>query len=437
MDNTLRDYLTPSELCPSNTQYGESVRLAVHALQLNPNAIWARLRLLVYTFGSDCLDYNGGVLDMTNGGAMLKETANRAAMAMCGASLARGIHKYDRYEEPLKKFVWKIYNNSRRTVREIYAKEIGSKEIDPMKKSVDEEFNKRFQKESIRKGMFKNADFYDVIVEMFGVCDGKPKEIKSGRKELENLYTINEWKALLLSYDLDSKTKGSLIEIISEAQAEFEESSKHSPGQEYREFSNNDANDAADSDRVWSINTSKTEKAKSVLSSHENDYANIVNTVQTITIPQTIIAGGEKKEKGKRIKLKHLQYSMSISELERALRALEEKNTRQLTDDLPSFNEYKEFYFAHSKWSTPRFRIANHVNIEIARICTWEGIDNKDEILNIVGVDYPKKIAEEIGEDVKYAKTLSAEKVRGIRDQNHYPMFTMFNEFMNSRMNNK
>ncbi|NLI19984.1 MAG: hypothetical protein GX418_00315 [Clostridiales bacterium] len=114
------DFLDPSELCPNDPAQGERVKVAVHALMLNPNDFQARLLLIQYAFGINALNFIGKypVFDeIRNRDRELFELANQVAMAFCCYKLARSIYKYDRYKHSLRSFVWLVYQYAKDTVR--------------------------------------------------------------------------------------------------------------------------------------------------------------------------------------------------------------------------------------------------------------------------------------------------------------------------------
>lgn len=118
------DYLDPLELCPNDPAKGERVKVAVHALMLNPNDMPSRFILLQYGFGDDALNYTGKfpVFEkLRYQDRELFELANQVAMAFCCYKLAQSIYKYDRYKYSLKSFIGHMYYYAKKTV-EGYAK---------------------------------------------------------------------------------------------------------------------------------------------------------------------------------------------------------------------------------------------------------------------------------------------------------------------------
>ncbi len=114
------DYLDPLELCPNDPAEGERVKIAVHALMLNPNDYQARFLLLQYTFGENALFYIGKnpvFQEMRDQDREFFELANQVAMAFCCYKLARCIHKYDRHKYSLHSFIWHVYRYAKDTVK--------------------------------------------------------------------------------------------------------------------------------------------------------------------------------------------------------------------------------------------------------------------------------------------------------------------------------
>ncbi len=75
----------------------EEIRYAALCLMLNPNAYWARMKLIYYALDEALLSDKPVVL---------------AATAVTATRLARGIYRYDRYKGPLKSFIYYCYRKA-------------------------------------------------------------------------------------------------------------------------------------------------------------------------------------------------------------------------------------------------------------------------------------------------------------------------------------
>jgi hypothetical protein len=138
------DYLDPLELCPKDRAEGEKVKVAVHALMLNPNYFSARLVLMMYVFGNNALYFIGKspvFVELRDRNRELFELANQVAMAFCSYKLAQCIYKYDRRSYSLKSFIWHIYRYAKETVKG-YVKKVSGVFVasDPRNKQLADEF---------------------------------------------------------------------------------------------------------------------------------------------------------------------------------------------------------------------------------------------------------------------------------------------------------
>ncbi|MDR1727444.1 MAG: hypothetical protein LBT74_05895 [Acidobacteriota bacterium] len=109
------DYLSPEQVYPSGRQpsagfEAEEVKYAVLCLMLNPNATWARFKLLWYAFG-----------DKTRGRGIADEVEFLAAKAFTITRLARSIHKYDRHRQTLQSFIFHVFDYAKKDVHDVKA----------------------------------------------------------------------------------------------------------------------------------------------------------------------------------------------------------------------------------------------------------------------------------------------------------------------------
>lgn len=358
------DFLDPSELCPDDPAEGKRVKVAVHALMLNPNDYQARFAVMQYAFGVNALYYIGKFPifhEIRDQDRELFEFANQVVMAVCCHKLALSIHTYNRYQYSLRSYIWHIYGFAKNTV--------------------------------------------------YGYVKTAPG------------------------------AKGALGSDCPRLAREFEAYLN----------ADSDARDAL----AYHINTQWAESVSSALSKHVGDFGVPAGVVRTRKVEDGSDSPPDEAKREKKYhfeQLKYVAFDMSFEECKDAIAALEMHNAPLYKEAAPKprpappeiqFECYTRFYLQNSKNHTFSQIVNNAVNLEIGRLFTCEK-KSLAEILESLGPDYPRKIAEKLAHDPSAAraygidpseaekfdpsaaKLLTPVTVRGRVYQNHIPMLKLF-----------
>jgi hypothetical protein len=408
----IKDYLASAELSPQSHKAGDNIRLAVHALMLNPNGYWARTRLIEWQFGEKAFDHDGKVLDkLEKIEPELAILANQAAMSFCAAKIAMEIHKFDRYGKySLDQFIMLQYYNARQTVRDYYVDEIGKGRPKNAAANKDKEYKARINEEFAE--VFGSRSVREIVKELLTGYDVSAPEEK---------HTKTEWQELLLNNAAFQDGRNEILEI-------FEEETASVPAIEYEEHRYDDDTEQQQSHSTTSL---ENDMQKSMMSKYANEHKKDVKIVKEGQVGGKIVpdekTGRPKKVDWHLAQLTYLQYDMSSEELAAALAALKEHGTPQYAGApyappppsepepaMPDFEEFKVFFLDRRNSNTPREKIYDQVDLEILKKYHWEKITNRFKILGLLGDNLPFTVADEIGEDRSEAEKLTEGVVRGV-----------------------
>ncbi|MDR2909107.1 MAG: hypothetical protein LBU86_04415, partial [Oscillospiraceae bacterium] len=421
----IRDYLASAELSPSSLESGDKIRLAVHSLQLNPNAYFARLDLIKWQYGEEALEYNGKVLDkLEQIEPELAQIGNRAAMSFCAAKIAMEIHKFDRYGDmSLDHFIKVQYNNAKKTVRDLYVRKIGKGRPKKAATNKDAEYRARIDAEFAE--VFGSRSVYEILKELltgYGVSAPGEKHTKT------------EWQELILNNAAFQASRNEVHEML-------EEETASAPAIEYEEHRHDDDTQ----EQSHSTTSLENDMQKSVMSRYANEHEKDVKIVKDGQVGGKIVpdekTGRPKKVGWHLAQLTYLQYDMSAEELAAALAALKEHGTPQYVGApyvpptppepepaMPDFEEFKVYFLKDRKKCTAKQRVDNQVALEVMRLYGWEGLDGYRKIFARLGEDYASKKAAELGEKPDAAKKLTKDAVRGMVERGS----RMLDTFMHS-----